>query len=419
MHRCLTGNFTDASEIYKEKIIEMRNVMQYKMFLIKYAEIGTKGKNRYVFEEIMCKRMRARLKPLGKFEVRREYGRIFVEAFSEYDYDDVMKVLTTIFGIVGVCPVCVEEELTYEAISKAVVAHVGTEYPNRKVTFKVNARRNNKSFPKTSMELNCDLGADLLAAYPELSVDIHKPDVFVNVEVRNVTYIYSQIIPGPGGLPVGTNGKGMTLLSGGIDSPVAAYMIAKRGVEIEAVYFHAPPFTSEQAKTKVIDLAKIVSKYSGVIKLHVVPFTDVQLAIYDNCPHDELTIIMKRIMYQIAQEIALKEDCQCLITGESIGQVSSQTTQSLLVIDSAIDKLPVFRPCIGMDKQEIIDISEKIGTYETSILPYEDCCTTFVAQHPVTKPKMEQILESEKALAGKVEALIEKAIEDVELVYCR
>ena len=393
--------------------------MQYKMFLIKYAEIGTKGKNRYVFEEIMCKRMRARLKPLGKFEVRREYGRIFVEAFSDYDYEDVMKVLTTIFGIVGVCPVKVVEELSYEAISEAVVAHVAEEYNDKHFTFKVNARRNNKTFPKTSMELNCDLGADLLNAYPDMKVDIHKPDVFINVEVRNVTYIYSQIIPGPGGLPVGTNGKGMTLLSGGIDSPVAAYMIAKRGVEIEAVYFHAPPFTSEQARTKVIDLAKIVSKYSGVIKLHVVPFTDVQLAIYDNCPHDELTIIMKRIMYQIAQEIALKEDCQCLITGESIGQVSSQTTQSLLVIDSAIDKLPVFRPCIGMDKQEIIDISEKIGTYETSILPYEDCCTTFVAQHPVTKPKMEQILESEKALVGKVEPLIAKAIEDVEIVYCR
>lgn len=330
-----------------------------------------------------------------------------------------MKVLTTIFGIVGVCPVKVVEELSYEAISAAVVAHVAEEYHDKHFTFKVNARRNNKTFPKTSMELNCDLGADLLDAYPDMTVDIHKPDVFINVEVRNVTYIYSQIIPGPGGLPVGTNGKGMTLLSGGIDSPVAAYMIAKRGVEIEAVYFHAPPFTSEQARTKVIDLAKIVSKYSGVIKLHVVPFTDVQLAIYDNCPHDELTIIMKRIMYQIAQEIALKEDCQCLITGESIGQVSSQTTQSLLVIDSAIDKLPVFRPCIGMDKQEIIDISEKIGTYETSILPYEDCCTTFVAQHPVTKPKMEQILESEKALVGKVESLIAKAIEDVEIVYCR
>ena len=397
----------------------MRITMQYKMFLIKYAEIGTKGKNRYVFEEIMCKRMRARLKPLGKFEVRREYGRIFVEAFSDYDYEDVMKVLTTIFGIVGVCPVKVVEELSYEAISKAVVAHVAEEYNDKHFTFKVNARRNNKTFPKTSMELNCDLGADLLDAYPDMTVDIHKPDVFINVEVRNVTYIYSQIIPGPGGLPVGTNGKGMTLLSGGIDSPVAAYMIAKRGVEIEAVYFHAPPFTSEQARTKVIDLAKIVSKYSGVIKLHVVPFTDVQLAIYDNCPHDELTIIMKRIMYQIAQEIALKEDCQCLITGESIGQVSSQTTQSLLVIDSAIDKLPVFRPCIGLDKQEIVDISEKIGTYETSILPYEDCCTTFVAKHPVTKPILSAIEKSEAKLAGIIEPLYEKALESVETVMCR
>ena len=281
------------------------------------------------------------------------------------------------------------------------------------------SRRARKNFPKNSQEINADLGEIILDTYPEMKVDVHHPDIMLNVEIRSQVNIYSMIIPGPGGLPVGTNGKGMTLLSGGIDSPVAAYMIAKRGVEIEAVYFHAPPFTSEQARTKVIDLAKIVSKYSGVIKLHVVPFTDVQLAIYDNCPHDELTIIMKRIMYQIAQEIALKEDCQCLITGESIGQVSSQTTQSLLVIDSAIDKLPVFRPCIGMDKQEIIDISEKIGTYETSILPYEDCCTTFVAQHPVTKPKMEQILESEKALVGKVESLIAKAIEDVEIVYCR
>ena len=390
--------------------------MQYKMFLIKYAEIGTKGKNRYVFEEIMCKRMRARLKPLGKFEVRREYGRIFVEAFSDYDYEDVMKVLTTIFGIVGVCPVKVVEELSYEAISKAVVAHVAEEYNDKHFTFKVNARRNNKTFPKTSMELNCDLGADLLDAYPDMTVDIHKPDVFINVEVRNVTYIYSQIIPGPGGLPVGTNGKGMTLLSGGIDSPVAAYMIAKRGVEIEAVYFHAPPFTSEQARTKVIDLAKIVSKYSGVIKLHVVPFTDVQLAIYDNCPHDELTIIMKRIMYQIAQEIALKEDCQCLITGESIGQVASQTMQSLAATNE-VCTMPVYRPLIGFDKQEIVTISEKIDAYETSILPYEDCCTIFVAKHPVTKPNLKAIKRSELKLREKIDELVQTAIETTETLW--
>ena len=389
--------------------------MQYKMFLIKYAEIGTKGKNRYVFEEIMCKRMRARLKPLGKFEVRREYGRIFVEAFSDYDYEDVMKVLTTIFGIVGVCPVKVVEELSYEAISKAVVAHVAEEYNDKHFTFKVNARRNNKTFPKTSMELNCDLGADLLDAYPDMTVDIHKPDVFINVEVRNVTYIYSQIIPGPGGLPVGTNGKGMTLLSGGIDSPVAAYMIAKRGVEIEAVYFHAPPFTSEQARTKVIDLAKIVSKYSGVIKLHVVPFTDVQLAIYDNCPHDELTIIMRRYMMRIAEHFAKEDGCLGLITGESIGQVASQTMHSLAVTNE-VCTMPVFRPLIGFDKQEIVDISEKIGTYETSVLPYEDCCTIFVAKHPVTKPNLNVIKCSERHLDDVIDEMMERAVSTAETI---
>ncbi len=393
--------------------------MDYKMFLIKYAEIGTKGKNRYVFEDAMCKRMRSRLKALGDFDVRREYGRIFVEAFSDYDYDEVMDVLGSVFGIVGICPVVVVEDTSFDKISEAVVDYVDKEYNDKSFTFKVHARRNDKKYPKSSMEMNCDLGAALLDKFKELSVDVHEPQVMINVEVRNVAYIYSKTIPGPGGLPVGTNGKGMALLSGGIDSPVATYMIAKRGVEIEAVYFHAPPYTSERAKQKVIDLGKLVSKYAGVIKLHIINFTDVQLAIYDNCPHDELTIIMKRIMYKMAQEIALKEECQCIITGESIGQVSSQTTQSLWVIDQAADKLPVFRPCIGMDKQEIIDISEKIGTYETSILPYEDCCTTFVAKHPVTRPKLEVIEKSEEALVGKIEELYKKAMETIEVVYCR
>lgn len=393
--------------------------MQYKMFLIKYAEIGTKGKNRYVFEEAMCKRMRNRLKPYGEFEVRREYGRIYVEAFSDYDFDDVIKVLKQIFGIVGICPVKVVEDTAYDNISKAVIEYIDEEYKNKTFTFKCHARRNDKNYPKSSMELNCDLGADLLNTFPDLSVDVHNPEVLIEVEVRNVAYIYSKVIPGPGGLPVGTNGKAMALLSGGIDSPVAAYMIAKRGVELEAVYFNAPPYTSERAKQKVIDLAKQVSQYSGVLKLHIVNFTDIQLCIYDNCPHDELTIIMKRYMYKVAEELAMKEECQCIITGESIGQVSSQTTQSLLVIDSAIDKIPVFRPCIGMDKQEIIDISEQIGTYETSILPYEDCCTIFVDKHPVTRPKLDQILESEKALTGKIEELYKKAMESVEVVYCR
>lgn len=393
--------------------------MNYKMFLIKYAEIGTKGKNRSVFEDIMCKRMRALLKSHGKFEVRREYGRIYVEAFSDYDFDDVIKALGCVFGIVGICPVRVVEHTDFDHLAKEAVAYIQEEYGQNKKTFKVHARRNDKTYPKSSMEINCDIGAAILDAFPDMRVDVHDPDIMLNIEVRNVAYIYSRIIPGPGGLPVGTNGKGMVLLSGGIDSPVAAYMIAKRGVELEAVYFHAPPYTSERAKQKVVDLGKLVSRYAGPIKLHIVNFTDVQLCIYDNCPHDELTIIMKRVMYKMAQEIALKEECQCIITGESIGQVSSQTTQSLYVINQAADKLPVFRPCIGLDKQEIIDISEKIGTYETSILPYEDCCTTFVAKHPVTRPKEEQITLSEKKLEGKIEELYKKAVDEVQIVYCR
>ena len=282
--------------------------MNYKMFLIKYAEIGTKGKNRYVFEEILCKRMRARLKPLGKFEVKRAYGRIYIEAFSEYDYDEVISKLTGIFGIAGICPVSVVNELEYDSIAKELVAFIGREYENKNFTFKMHVRRNNKTFPIESMEMNSRLGGELLDAYENegLSVDVHNPDVMIDVEIRDSVYIYSKIIPGPGGLPVGTNGKAVALLSGGIDSPVAAYMIAKRGVEIEAVYFHAPPFTSERAKEKVKDLARIVAKYSGPIKLHVVNFTECQLAIYDNCPHDQLTIIMKRIMFKMAEDIAKK-----------------------------------------------------------------------------------------------------------------
>lgn len=393
--------------------------MNYKMFLIKYAEIGTKGKNRYVFEDIMCRRMRALLKPHGKFEVRREYGRIYVEAFSDYDYDDVLEALGCVFGIAGICPVRVVENTDFDNLAKEAAAYMQEEYGQSRKTFKVNARRNDKTYPKSSMEINCDIGAAILDAFPDMRVDVHDPDIMLNIEVRNAAYIYSRIIQGPGGLPVGTNGKGMVLLSGGIDSPVAAYMIAKRGVELEAVYFHAPPYTSERAKQKVVDLGKLVSRYAGPIKLHIVNFTDVQLCIYDNCPHDELTIIMKRLMYKMAQEIALKEECQCIITGESIGQVSSQTTQSLYVINQAADRLPVFRPCIGLDKQEIIDISEQIGTYETSILPYEDCCTTFVAKHPVTRPKEEQIMESEKKLEGKIEELYKKAVDEVQTLYCR
>ena len=387
--------------------------MQYKMFLIKYAEIGTKGKNRYVFEEIMCKRMRARLKPLGKFEVRREYGRIFVEAFSDYDYEDVMKVLTTIFGIVGVCPVKVVEELSYEAISKAVVAHVAEEYNDKHFTFKVNARRNNKTFPKTSMELNCDLGADLLDAYPDMTVDIHKPDVFINVEVRNVTYIYSQIIPGPGGLPVGTNGKGMTLLSGGIDSPVSTYMIAKRGVRLIPVHFFSFPYTSEQAKQKVIELARLLTVYCGRMTIEVVPFTHIQEEIRAKCDEDYFTLIMRRFMMRIAQKIADANGAKAIVTGENLGQVASQTMEAMASTQAVTD-LPVLQPLIGMDKEEIVRLARKIGTFETSILPYEDCCTVFTPKHPKTKPKLRDVEQIESAL--DIDALVEEAYAGIERI---
>ncbi len=392
--------------------------MEYKAFMIKYAEIGTKGKNRYLFEDILCKNINRKIKKLGDFRVRKEQGRIFIDAQSDYDYEDVISALQKIFGIVGICPVMVTETTDFESMRHDVISYVKQAYDRHTFTFKVDTRRNDKTFPMTSMEVNAELGHDLLVAFPELSVDVHQPQEIIHVEIRRQLYIYSIIIPGPGGLPVGTNGKGMALLSGGIDSPVAAYMIAKRGVEMEAVYFHAPPFTSERAKKKVIDLAGLVADYTGTIRLHVVNFSDIQMAIYDNCPHEELTIIMKRFMIRIAEELAKKNDCQCTVTGESIGQVSSQTVFSLCVIND-VSTLPVFRPCIGLDKQEIVDIAEKIGTYETSILPYEDCCTTFVAKHPVTRPALSAIEKSEAKLQGTIEELLQKALESVETILCR
>ena len=288
-------------------------------------------------------------------------------------------------------------------------------YPARRLTFKVEARRANKRFPMHSMELICELGEAVLDAFPEMKVDVHNPDVKLNVEIREEVYIYSEIIPGPGGMPVGTNGSAMLLLSGGIDSPVAGYMIAKRGVELEATYFHAPPYTSERAKEKVVDLARLVSAYAGPIKLHVVNFTDIQLYIYEKCPHEELTIIMRRYMMRIAEHFAKKGGCLGLITGESIGQVASQSMQSLAATN-AVCTLPVYRPLIGFDKRDIVDISQEINTYETSIQPFEDCCTIVVAKHPVTKPSIERIEKSELNLSEKIDELVKTAIETAEVI---
>ncbi len=392
--------------------------MEYKTFLIKYAEIGTKGKNRYVFEDVLCQQIKNHVAALGEFTIRREYGRIFLEAESAYDYEDLIAELQKVFGIVGICPIVVEEQVTFDAIKDKAIEYMRECYGDKALTFKVNARRTNKKFPLKSMELNSEIGHYLLEEFPNLSVDVHKPDVMLNIEVRERVYIYSETIKGAGGLPVGTNGKAMLLLSGGIDSPVAGYMISKRGVELEAVYFNAPPYTSERAKQKVIDLARIVSGYSGKIRLHIVNFTDIQLAIYEKCPHEELTIIMRRYMMKIAEHIAKENNCQALITGESIGQVASQTMHSLACTNE-VCTMPVFRPCIGMDKQEIVDISEQIDTYETSILPYEDCCTIFVAKHPVTKPILEIIKRSEEKLADVIDQLMEEAYASVEVVEAR
>ena len=390
--------------------------MKFHTFLLKYGEIGLKGKNRYLFEDALVRQIRFALKDVdGNFQVHKSQARIYVDCEGEYDYEDTVEHLQRVFGLVGICPVVRMEDQGFEQLKKYVVAYMDEMYPDKNLTFKVEARRAKKSYPKTSMEINCDLGEAILDAFPETKVDVHKPDVLLNVEVRQEIYVYSQIIPGAGGMPVGTAGKAMLLLSGGIDSPVAGYMFAKRGVGIEATYFHAPPYTSERAKQKVVDLAKIVSRYSGPIKLQVVNFTDIQLYIYDQCPHDELTIIMRRYMMRIAEHFAKKDDCLGMITGESIGQVASQTMQSLAATND-VCTLPVYRPVIGFDKRDIVEIAEKIDTFETSIQPFEDCCTIFVAKHPVTKPNIEVIRRSEEKLAEKIDEMMKTAIETAEII---
>ena len=390
--------------------------MRFHTFLLKYGEIGIKGKNRYLFEDALVRQVRYALKDVeGTFTVYKSQARIYVDCEGEYDYDDTVEHLKRVFGLVGICPVVRMEDQGFDQLKKDVVAYMDEVYPDKKLSFKVEARRARKSYPKTSMEINCDLGEAILDAFPETHVDVHKPDVMLHVEVRNEIYVYSQIIPGAGGMPVGTNGKAMLLLSGGIDSPVAGYMIAKRGVKIDAVYFHAPPYTSERAKQKVVDLAKLVARYSGPIRLHVVNFTDIQLYIYDQCPHEELTIIMRRYMMRIAEHFAKKCGCLGLITGESIGQVASQTLQSLAATNE-VCTLPVYRPVIGFDKQEIVEISRKIDTFETSIQPFEDCCTIFVAKHPVTKPNLNVIHRSETKLEEKIDQLMEEALSTVEVI---
>lgn len=389
-----------------------------KAFLVKYGEIGLKGKNRHFFEETLVKRIEEALEKIdGTFNVTRPQGRIFVEG-EGFDEDEVIDALSKVFGIIWICPCIMTEDTGFDDLSQQVIEYLKEELGDKPFTFKVDARRARKNYPLNSMEINRELGGRILDAFPNAKVDVHHPEHLVEVEIRERINFHIFYHRGVGGMPVGTSGRAELLLSGGIDSPVAGYMIARRGVTIDATYFHAPPYTSERAKQKVVDLAKILSRYTGPIRLHVVNFTDIQMAIYQKCPHDQLTIIMRRYMMIIAEHFANADGCQALITGESLGQVASQTMQSLYVTDHAAT-LPVFRPLIGFDKQDIIEISEKIGAYETSILPYEDCCTIFVAKHPVTKPRLDVIEKSETHLADVIDDMLQKAYDTTETILVK
>ncbi|EMS74261.1 tRNA uracil 4-sulfurtransferase ThiI [Ruminiclostridium cellobioparum] len=388
-----------------------------RIILVRYGEIILKGLNRPVFEDKLIGNIRSAILKSGNARIFKSQGRIYIEPQEEnYDFDFVLQKITRIFGVVSVSPVW-KIDTDYDQIKATalkVASDLVVQYGYK--TFKLETKRGNKKFPMQSPEISADLGGYILENIPGLTVDVKNPDFTVHLEVRESSYVYSDIIKAHGGMPMGSNGKATLLLSGGIDSPVAGWMMGKRGVEIEAVHFYSYPYTSERAKQKVVDLAQILSQYCGKFKLHVVPFTEIQLAINDNCPEDQLTIIMRRIMMRIAEIIARKTNSMALITGESMGQVASQTMQSLYCTDSAVN-MPVFRPLIGMDKVEVIDIARKIDTFETSILPYEDCCTVFVAKHPQTKPKLEKIMKSEAAV--DFEPLIERAVEATEVIVLK
>ena len=385
-----------------------------KIILVRYEEIFLKGLNKYVFENRLMKNIKQKLLVLGIIKISKSQSRIYIESNDDdFDVDEAIIILTKIFGIASVSPV-IRIKTDYEEIKKSSISIVG-ELLQRKPykTFKVEAKRGDKSFPMNSPRICAELGGHLLDNFPQLKVDVHNPDFIFYVEVRENTYLYSEIIPSVKGLPTGTGGLATLLLSGGIDSPVAGWMIAKRGVELEAVYFHSYPYTSDRAKDKVIKLAEYLSEYCMSIKLHIVPFTEIQTVINEKCPHEYLTIIMRRFMMMIAEKIAEKSGSLAIVTGEAIGQVASQTMESLMVTDNAVI-LPVFRPLIGMDKNEVIEIARRIGTFETSILPYEDCCTVFVAKHPVTKPSLHKALEYEKVLDS--ENLINNALLQTEVI---
>ncbi|AEF17083.1 tRNA sulfurtransferase [Thermoanaerobacterium xylanolyticum LX-11] len=361
------------------------------VILIKYGELALKGDNRAFFENKLVRNIKEALKNFDGVKVEKTHGRIYVETSN--NAKEAIDKLKKVFGIVGIT-IAKKVELDLNAIYDSAI-EIMRHHSNK--SFKVETRRPNKSFPYESIELSRMIGSEILKNIDGVHVDVHNPDVVLNVEIREKAYLYSDTVDGIGGMPIGTNGKAVVLLSGGIDSPVAAWMMMKRGVKIEAVYFHSPPYTQERAKDKVIDLCKKLSEYGQDVYLHVVNFTDFQLAIYDKCPPKLTTIIMRRMMMRVAENIALKYGAKALITGESLGQVASQTIESLYCTN-AVTHMPVFRPLIGMDKSEIVEISKKIGTYDISIRPYEDCCTIFVPKHPIIKPDLDDVIKGEKEL---------------------
>ena len=384
------------------------------VLLVRYGEIHLKGANRPFFESLLVKAMRRAVEPFSG-KVSRGDGRYYVHGVAEEQTGEAIQALTRVFGVYSVSPaleVEKDKQVMYETAAEEVTRYM-QKHNLAGATFKVEVKRADKRYPMKSMEVAADAGGYILEHVKGLRVDVHNPQVRVFLEIREQAYVYVDIIKGQGGMPLGSNGKAALLLSGGIDSPVAGYMVAKRGVLIEAVHYHSFPYTSERAKEKVIELARILSAYTGPIRLHIVSFTEIQMQIYEKCPEEQLTVLMRRFMMRIAERIAKENGCQALITGESIGQVASQTIESLHVTNSAVE-LPVFRPLIGMDKIEIMERAEKIGTYETSIEPYEDCCTVFVPKHPVTRPSLEKIEKSEGLLDG--EGLIARAMETVETI---
>lgn len=389
----------------------MKNVL-----LVKYGEIAMRGKNRYLVENRLIRTIIERLENYDGYRVYKEQGRLLiVNEKNDFDYDLVIPKVIPVLGVCAVCPGVEVENQSIENLREVALAHCKEQFGSEKTTYKVETKRSDKRYPMTSREVSADVGGYILHNMDNVSVDVHNPDVVVMVELRNNAYIYSKIIPAFGGLPMGTSGKATLLMSGGIDSPVAGFLTAKRGVEIEAVYFDSPPYTSDRAKQKVIDLAQRLAVFTGGVRLNIVPFTETQLKIYESVPPEKMTILLKRAMLKASEMIAMENGSWALITGDSIGQVASQTIQAINAIDSAAAKMPVLRPLCAMDKQEIVDIARKIETFEISVRPYEDCCTIFVAKHPETKPKKSIIENIERKIDG-LDEMIKKAVENKEVM---